>query len=200
MKTVLLLCALCLSFAAVGQTAPLPTLPTDSATHKITYQGVVQVPGVSADELYSRAREWFAVTFNSGKAVLDMDDRVAGKLIGNGYSTYYQTTLFLAGEYQLWRSVKVYVKDGRYRYELTGFTVSGPYNMTGVSAALVAQKIPVENYLGEQARGNSFFYDRKGNPKATTRAIAEAVDKSATDEAASLSSSMSAGRSAKKEW
>ena len=90
MKHLFLLCLLACGLQAAGQVSPLPI---DSLTHKVTYQGVVQVPGVTQAEMYSRAREWFAVTFGSAKAVLEMDDRTAGKLIGRENGGFLQRFL-----------------------------------------------------------------------------------------------------------
>ena len=56
-----------------------PNLPIDSTTHLITYSEVVKVDG-NKDELYSRAREWFAKTYNSAKNVIQMDDK--DKIVG----------------------------------------------------------------------------------------------------------------------
>lgn len=48
------------------------------------YTEVVNANGKSSDQLYSTAREWFAESFKSANNVLQMDDPVAGKLIGKG--------------------------------------------------------------------------------------------------------------------
>ena len=50
----------------------------------VVYSEVVQVEGVSANDLFSRASEWFAKTYKSSNAVLQMNDRAAGKLVGKG--------------------------------------------------------------------------------------------------------------------
>ena len=39
-----------------------------------SYSKVIEVPGKTADHLYSSAREWFALTFKSANNVLQMDD------------------------------------------------------------------------------------------------------------------------------
>lgn len=86
-------------------------LPIDSISKKVTYQEVVKVDGASKNELYARAREWFAKTFKSADDVLQMEDMANGKLIGKGCN--YQSKVFY--------TVSVSVKDGRYRYEITDF-------------------------------------------------------------------------------
>lgn len=59
-------------------------LPIDSATNSISYNEVVKAEGLSKDNLYVKAREWFAVTAGSAQAVIQMDDKAAGKIIGKG--------------------------------------------------------------------------------------------------------------------
>lgn len=150
MKTVLLLCALCLSLGAAGQVAPLPSLPTDSLTHKITYQGVVQVPGASQLELYSRAREWFAATFGSSKAVLEVDDRESGKLIGRAYAQFEFSGGFgPTVPWAMWRTIKVETKDGRYRYTITNFMLGNSVTSLNINPPTE----PVEYWLAKFEKG-----------------------------------------------
>jgi hypothetical protein len=81
------------------------------------YTEVVTVEGKTADQLYSSAREWFAETFKSAQDVLQMDDPVAGKLIGKGMGSGRHKGMVsvpFSYEYQ----VKVFVKDGRYKYTI----------------------------------------------------------------------------------
>lgn len=79
------------------------------------YMEVVQVPDKNADQLYSLAREWFAETFKSADDVLQMDDPVAGKLIGKGMGKgYHKGIAPIPFNYEF--TVKVFVKDGKYKY------------------------------------------------------------------------------------
>jgi hypothetical protein len=196
MKQLLFFCSLFVSLCAYAQELPIPVIPVDSATQNVTYQGVVQVPGASSDELYSRSREWFATYFNSGKSVLDMDDRAVGKLIGSGYSTFNITLIMSPLPYELWRTIKVYVREGRFRYEITTFRVS----TTASTASTVSSgKTPVESYLGEKARKNYMLWDKSGKPKKMARTIILAVDKAANEDITSLSAAM-AKPASKKDW
>lgn len=83
------------------------------------YSEVVEVPGKNADQLYSSAREWFAETFNSANNVLQMDDPVAGKLIGKGSTTVVETLgsglAVIHPIYNIDFTIKVFVKDGKYK-------------------------------------------------------------------------------------
>src|SRR5687768_10177439 len=72
------------------------TLPLDSVTNRVTFSEVVKIENATKDELFTRAREWFAKTFVSAQNVLQMDDRVSGKLIGKGsygHNTHYTVSI-----------------------------------------------------------------------------------------------------------
>lgn len=84
----------------------------------IEYQEVVEVPGANKLQLYKAAREWFAKAYEDSKEVLEMDDRESGVLIGSGFSKVEAA--------QLWSSVKVEIKDGKYRYTLNEIKVKWP--------------------------------------------------------------------------
>jgi hypothetical protein len=106
--------------------AKLP-FPVDSLSGKILYQAVVPTPGVAQAELYRRARNWFVSRFPDYAHTVSVDDQAAGELAGT-YCTIMQK---LTNRYEVWRTLRVYVKDGRYRYELTDFggrDISNPYD------------------------------------------------------------------------
>lgn len=180
MKYLLLLCLLAGGLRAAGQVSPLPV---DSLTHKVTYQGVVQVPGATQAELYSRAREWFAVTFGSAKAVLEMDDRTAGKLIGRENGGYMQHFLGQDTPVTVWRTVNIQVKDGRFKYVFTGFA-------TGDIDALAR---PVELAMVPAA------YDKNGALRPYMADMFAGIRKTAENQVASLLAAMTK-TGAKSNW
>ncbi|RZK61156.1 MAG: DUF4468 domain-containing protein [Hymenobacter sp.] len=94
-----------------------PGLPVDSASGKILYEGVVQAPGASQAELYRRARNWFVGRFPDYQRVVSVEDQAGGQLA----ATYCTLLQKLTNSYEVWRTLRVYVKDGRYRYEITDF-------------------------------------------------------------------------------
>lgn len=99
---------------------PLPGLPFDSLTHEPNYHGVVAVPGVSAAELHSRAREWVALTFQDAHQVTQLDDPARGVLIGRSYERVTVNINSLGrGEIRLVSfTFRLDFREGRYRYEL----------------------------------------------------------------------------------
>jgi hypothetical protein len=95
-----------------------PTLPVSPDTHQVDYTGVVDVPGVTQAQLYSRAYEWIAKYYNSAQAVIQMQDKESGKLIAQGRTKAY----FKGHEAgSITHTLSIYVKDGRYKYDITGF-------------------------------------------------------------------------------
>ena len=125
MKKSILLLFLFSSILSFGQKQKI-TMPIDSITNLITYSEVVTIDSVSKNELYSRAREWFAKTFNSSKSVIQMDDKENGKIIGKASMHVYHKALgsnFPSGYINY--TISVYLKDGRYKYEINGFNHIG---------------------------------------------------------------------------
>lgn len=99
---------------------PLPGLPFDSLTHEPNYHGVVAVPGVPAAELYGRAREWVALTFQDAHQVTQLDDAARGVLIGRGYrQVVVNVNSQGRGDVRLVSfTFRLDFRDGRYHYEL----------------------------------------------------------------------------------
>jgi hypothetical protein len=126
MKTLftLLLC-LCAALAH-AQVADTVKLPIDPTTKRITYASVVQVPGASQAELYTRAKLWFAGAFNSAKDVVQADEKDAGIIQGKGWSTievHPMGTKRPGVDQRLWYTVRLICREGRYRYEITNLLV-----------------------------------------------------------------------------
>ena len=102
-----------------GDAAPLPI---DAQTKHITYQEVVQVPGVSQADLYARAAAWVAHTYNTADQVTQHPE--TGELAIEGRRTVTLRTTYanvLRGSYAgvVHHTLTIYVKDGRYKYVLT---------------------------------------------------------------------------------
>jgi hypothetical protein len=178
MKKLLLALALLGASPVAAQTWHNP-LPMDSTTHRVTYTGVVQVPGATKAELYSRAREWFADNFNSSKAVLEMDDREAGKLIGNATAEFdFAGSIGKPLPTAMWRKIKVELKDGKYRYTVTDFAFGG-----GVTQG---DSNPVERWF----KPSGFTFNKDGTPKKMVASVVSGVETTATSEVSSLRAAM----------
>jgi hypothetical protein len=90
-------------------------VPVNAETCKVDFSETINVDSVNKDELYSRGREWFARTFVSSKAVLQMDDRTAGKMIGKADAEMPD----LGTNCVMYFIVSVYLKDNSYKYSFS---------------------------------------------------------------------------------
>jgi hypothetical protein len=94
-----------------------------SQTNKVEFSEVLQAKDVAASNLFVRAKLWFADSFEDSKRVLEVDDKDAGILSGKGAFAYEPNVLSgnssIRGTIRF--SLKITVKDGRYKIELSDF-------------------------------------------------------------------------------
>ncbi len=108
----------------------------------LTYTEVVQVDSVSKSELFNRAKLWFATAYNSANDVLQIDNKEEGEIIGKANMNYTPTVF--SGGYTIKGSIKytikIFVKEGRYKYEITDF-IHDPYgNQDGNMGLITTDK------------------------------------------------------------
>lgn len=119
--------------------------PPQASPEPARYVQVVAVPDASADDLYARAREWVALTFEDVHQVLQLEDASRHLLLGSGYTLARprRRNGALKDPVALWFRFRVEARAGRYRVELTdlasvqGFRV-GEYAAGGIAAWLSA--------------------------------------------------------------
>ena len=103
---------------------------------QLTYTEVIQSDSTSKNVLYNRAKLWFTTVYNSSSDVLQMDNKEEGQIIGKAIMKY-NPTVFSGSEQTkgtIKYTIKIFVKDGRYKYEITDF-IHDPYgNQYGKSS------------------------------------------------------------------
>jgi len=101
-----------------GQEKLLDILPLNDGV--VTYTNVIQVDEVKKEELYSRAKKWFATTYKSSKDVIQLDDKENGEIVGKGNFkiTYYARDPIVN------HTITISVKDGRFKYVITDLVYS----------------------------------------------------------------------------
>jgi hypothetical protein len=104
-----LFCTTCL--ALKSQPNNLYNLPLDSASGKISFDSVFNVPDLTKDDIYSRCKEWIANYFKSAKDVINMDDKESGILKMKGASKPPNEKSIAFVTYDLY----VYIKDKKYK-------------------------------------------------------------------------------------
>ncbi len=102
----------------------------------ITVERVVEAKGSSKDIIYESTKMWIAENFRSAKAVLEYENKEAGKLIGNG-SIKYPCSGFDCMAKNDWRvlfTMRVDVKDDKFRLTFTNLRLKWPPSYNGLSA------------------------------------------------------------------
>lgn len=117
----------CVLFSHGQKTAPVTTYPVsiDSITKLITYQGVVEVPGVNKEELYMRINDWFQTYYKNPKEVIRENDSLKFMITGKPrfrlLSPPNKEGVKIGGNNLAQYTITVAARDGRFRYELTNF-------------------------------------------------------------------------------
>lgn len=81
---------------------------------------VIQFPGMSKQEIYSKTVQWFSHTFVSGKTVIDYKDPKTGTVIGKGLFPACGMTLD-----QIAGTITIEIKEGRARFSAQATAVQG---------------------------------------------------------------------------
>ena len=87
---------------------------------KAYYTGIVKADSISKADLYSRAKSWIASSYNSPKSVIQMEDKDAGEIVANGNFPSHEMPLGLGVHATMYvkHKLTVYVKDGKYKWEI----------------------------------------------------------------------------------
>lgn len=98
-------------------------------SQELKYEEVVTVDStITKEELYNRARSWYADNYKSEKDVMSIDDKSLGEISGNGAIRYEPRGLYfgaLCAVGYISYKINIYVKDGRYKYNLHSFIHEG---------------------------------------------------------------------------
>jgi hypothetical protein len=114
-------------------------LPKDD-NGNLNFHEVVQVDSASKEQLYLRAKVFFANAFNSAKDVIQMDDREAGIIIGKGWDNIFIKIALHQVPLKMWYSVKIQSKDGRYKCEVYDISYQGETSVRGYPADVFSNK------------------------------------------------------------
>lgn len=122
------------------------------AQEPLSFSEVVQADSATKDQIYFKLKEWVGTSFNSAKAVIEIDDKDAGLIIIRPVSDYSMRGLvYLGFQGHLRHTVKLQMRDGRFRVEITNFThESLPGNCKDCSLGLITTD---EQYPGRTALG-----------------------------------------------
>lgn len=87
----------------------------------LTYTQVIEAPGKSKEQLYILLNYWYSNTFGSGKAVIQLNDKDAGVIIGKGYVEHIAAHAGGMNTYyvNLTPIIKTDIKEGKIRVTYT---------------------------------------------------------------------------------
>ena len=147
---------------------------------RVTYTGVVQVDSIPKDELYKRAKRWFVDTYNSGKDVIQLDDKENSEIIGKGFfEELWMVTFYGGTKVNVWQTIKIQMKDGRYRYEITDFRMK--YFVSGSQYSSSSNvDVAFEEWNKGRDTNNQKFYPKVD---AHVNALIESLKKTMTTKA-----------------
>ncbi|PTR01399.1 uncharacterized protein with TBP-like fold DUF4468 [Mucilaginibacter yixingensis] len=106
-----------------------PDLTYEYSGNPYYFSEIVKVDSAQLkSNLYAKSIQWFALTFKDSKSVLQMQDERNGLVIGKGTFPFQTTsgTKYYPGtiEYVTF-TIKIQVKDGKYKYEISDYNVAG---------------------------------------------------------------------------
>ena len=142
MKNLIIIVFLFLSFQVSSQVKEKLTIPIDTETNKIKFQGVVEEEG-DKYELFKRSIYWLNSTYKDPVRVTSVRDKETGKIVGrHRFRIYYwdrDSIKHIGGMINYTFTVEM--KDGRYRYTIDEIVLKSATN------------IPVEKWLDKDDPG-----------------------------------------------
>lgn len=119
---------------------------TACAAEDLSVENIVEVPGKTKDQIFTATKTWIAQSFVSGKAVIESEDKEAGRIIGNAAITFpcYSNSFVCFGKknWKLNFNVRLDMKDNKFRATYTNLELFMPAIGSGFSQTDTI--IPVE--------------------------------------------------------
>ncbi|GEO05294.1 hypothetical protein AAE02nite_29580 [Adhaeribacter aerolatus] len=163
------------------------SLPIDQETRKVDFTEVVEIAGAFKPELHIRAKQWIVTNFNSANAIIQMEDKEEGVIIGKGF--YEVRTNFEAlvpTIHTFGFTIKIYVKDNKYKYSFTNILYQEPALQDN---NIGSNDVPFESLLSSKLAGSS-----------SKRSISNQLIRTIEDLTLSLNKDMAKPVSGKSDW
>lgn len=108
------LLAILILWSVAGASFGQMPMPFPTVDGKINFSEVVHVDGASKDDLYERAKIWFANAFVSSNSVIQLDNKEGGLIMGKGVVVQKDKHWGKSWKF----TIKLQMKDGRYKVEI----------------------------------------------------------------------------------
>ncbi len=105
-------------FTFLSSVSMCQELEIDSVSQRYQYTEVVQADSLTKDALFTKVKEWIALSYKSMDAVMQLEDKETGKIIVKGNMV---TTMFMQNAW-LGHTLIFDFKNGKFRYIFTNFT------------------------------------------------------------------------------
>jgi hypothetical protein len=169
MKRNLLLCAMVLFMVPVfGQSATEMLAEIEGKweldnSGNVTFTRVIEVPGVSKDDLYSRVLSYFTYNYNRGDDIVQIQDKEQGLIVGKGmYPEVHVGRSIAKTTVDVSHILRVDIKDGRLRamISLTEYrnTVVGNTGVPKVATYPVSGRYPIVERDAQKTVMSKAFY------------------------------------------
>jgi hypothetical protein len=122
---------------------------------KVVYERVIEIEGVSKNELYTRTKNWSLSAFVSQKDALQLDDKEAGVIAYKSFFKIFSSIPFkgttFSTEREFWHLIRILIKDNKAKIIISNVSVkekySGSFDYTSnrpIEEAFYAYDNPVE--------------------------------------------------------
>lgn len=155
--------------------------------NNVTYVHVVEVPELSKDEIFNRAKNYFTYNYGSGKSVIQTEDSEKGILVGKGiYSKVHGAVvmMMLYSTFDVWHILRIDAKDGKARIILTltqyDITTTGNKNSGPTHRTVdISENYPI-NPKGKAKTWIDVFYQAHLRAQNTLQAVEKAIKEGST--------------------
>lgn len=186
MKSLLLSCLL---FSLFLKAHAQGVIPIDSVKGLVSYTAVVSAPGATQAQLYGRALVWLA-TLPINQNDPAVKDANSGIIVAHVGVPFVNGTGMARMPCTLWHEVRIQVKDGRAKYDITNFqcqlyapTPGQPSQPTKAQLKLT----PLEEYLNAADWHN---YTKDGKPRMYTAGFLMTTNEQAAADAKALTAAL----------
>jgi hypothetical protein len=116
----------------------------------ITHIG--EAKGVAKADLFATARLWLAESFRSSKAVIDLEDKAEGVIVGNASMPYPRTGCSglycsVIADWQVQFKIRIDVKDERFRVTFTDLELFVPASFGNFATPAMRRPMTLQQEL-----------------------------------------------------
>ncbi|MFV0290174.1 MAG: DUF4468 domain-containing protein [Mangrovibacterium sp.] len=154
----------------------------------VTVMRVVEAPGLSKDEIFNRALNYFVYNYGSGKSVIQTQDKEHGLVVGKGiYKEVHVGVSLLATYVDAWHILRVDAKEGRARVivTLTDYetkTVGSGTTPPSFSSMSIAQAYPINPQGMQKTVMTKAFYKSFNKACSTLDEVEKSIKEGNTSE------------------